>query len=257
MKLLIDIGNTSTKLAIGRSGILGRTGEIIHTEHKAAGESWESVFNRLSAKFCLDGCAVSCVGADDARLHSVLAALPFPHVWLTASTPCFLHDTPAGYGADRLAADLGAIALMAGRMPETAADALTAGGLLVIDSGTCVTYDFILDSRIVSGVISPGAQLRLQAMHDYTALLPLIHLDAQYPDLDTPVLGTDTETCMLSGALHGVRLEIEGYIKAVRSQYPRLKVCLTGGFHFNIAPDAAEYCVYEPHLVLYGLLTLL
>lgn len=258
MKLLIDIGNTSTKIAVCRPGERGGKGDILYTEHKDATEPWETTFQRLSLQFAIDGCAISCVGADDAGLHRVLATLPYPYVWLENTTTCALHDIPAGYGADRLAADLGAIVLLKEKWPATSVSDLTADGLLIVDVGTCITYDLILDSQIVSGVISPGAQLRLQAMHDYTALLPLIHLDAQYPDCSTtPLLGTDTHTCMLSGVLHGVRFEIEGYIHALRSRYPRLKVCLTGGFFFNVDPDVAEVCIYDPHLVLYGLLSLL
>lgn len=276
MKLLIDIGNTCTKLAVGDKGENGGKGEIAYIERKEEREPWSSLFRRIGSMYPIDGCAVSCVGHVEASLPNALRRQPWPFIWLDTDTPCILHDTPRGYGADRLADDLGAIAVLQERMPHATADDITRNGLLVIDAGTCITYDFIQHCRVTSGVISPGAQLRLKAMHDHTALLPLINLDS--PTFDylhynlyghgdaghparrakhpTPLLGTNTEDCMLSAVLHGIRFEIEGYIRALLSQYPHLHVCLTGGNRFEMAPDVASRCVYHPNLVLYGLLSI-
>lgn len=277
MKLLIDIGNTCTKLAVGCSGRKGQKGEIVYIERKNDLESWSGLFSRIGSIYPIKACAVSCVGHYDATLTAALQAQAWPHIWLGYDTPCMLHDTPQGYGSDRLADDLGAIIVLQEQMPHATADDITRDGLLVIDAGTCITYDFIRHCRVESGVISPGAQLRLKAMHDYTALLPLINLDT--PDFDhlhynlygtqsetsqasrqfphaTPLMGTNTEDCMLSAALHGIRFEIEGYIRALQRQYPRLRVCLTGGNRFEMSPDVATRCLYHPNLVLYGLLSI-
>ena len=277
MKLLIDIGNTCTKLAVGCSGKEGHKGEIVYIERKDDAESWTSLFSRLGSIYPLSACAVSCVGHYDASLPEVLRQQPYPFIWLRYDTPCMLRDTPQGYGSDRLADDLGAIAVLREQMPHATAEDITRHGLLVIDAGTCITYDFIQHCRVASGVISPGAQLRLRAMHDHSALLPLINLDT--PDFDhlhynlygqgdavqasrqpahhvTPLLGTNTEDCMLSAALHGIRFEIEGYIRALQRKYPRLRVCLTGGNRFEMSPDVSARCLYHPNLVLYGLLSI-
>ena len=251
MKLLIDIGNTCTKLAVGCSGKSCRKGEIVYIERKNDLESWSGLFSRIGSIYSIKACAVSCVGHYDATLTAALQAQAWPHIWLGYDTPCMLHDTPQGYGSDRLADDLGAIVVLQEQMPHATADDITRDGLLVIDAGTCITYDFIRHCRVESGVISPGAQLRLKAMHDYTALLPLINLDT--PDFDhlhynlygtqsetsqasrqfphaTPLMGTNTEDCMLSAALHGIR--------------------------FEMSPDVATRCLYHPNLVLYGLLSI-
>lgn len=277
MKLLIDIGNTCTKLAVGCSGRKGQKGEIVYIERKSECESWASLFTRIGSIYSIDSCAVSCVGHYDASLPDTLRQQSWPFIWLDSDTPCLLRDTPKGYGSDRLADDLGAIVVLQEQMPHVSAEEITRDGLLVIDAGTCITYDFIRNSRVTSGVISPGAQLRLKAMHDHTALLPLINLDS--PDFDhlhynlygngdaahasrhgashvTPLMGTNTEDCMLSAALHGIRFEIEGYIRSLQRQYPRLRVCLTGGNRFEMSPDVASRCLYHPNLVLYGLLSI-
>lgn len=142
---------------------------------------------------------------------------------------------PHGYGADRLAADIGAY------------DGQHA--LLVVDAGTCVTYDLIIDGHLAGGVISPGIQLRLNAMHDYTAALPQIdhRTAAAVPSL----MANDTAGCMLSAAIHGVRFEVEGYVRALLAEYPDLDIVLTGGDRLPLADDIRY--TYKPTLVLNGL----
>lgn len=143
---------------------------------------------------------------------------------------------PRGYGADRLAADIGAY------------DGQHA--LLVIDAGTCITYDLIIDGRLTGGVISPGIQLRLNAMHDYTAALPQID-HRTFGHAVPPLMANDTAGCMLSAAVNGVRFEVEGYIRALLAEYPDLDIVLTGGDHLQLADDI-RYS-YQPTLVLDGL----
>ena len=246
MTLLIDIGNTCAKLAIGVAASAEHKAEIIYTERKPAKESWTSALNRLRAAYGFEDCFISCVGKDAPALLEALEKQPFKATWLTSATPCCIKNIPEGYGADRLAADLGAFLF---EDPDE---------LLVVDAGTCITYDLILNHEIVSGVISPGAQLRLRAMNDYTALLPLIELhqvDADYLQ-QLPLMNNTTETCMLASVVHGVRFEIEGFIRGLLSDHPNLRVFLTGGNHFEIAADLKDRCTYNSDLVLLGLLSL-
>lgn len=226
MKLLIDIGNTSTKIAIAQGS------EILHTERLA--EPWAAALERLHHDYDIDATVVSCVGSEGPALREALAARSSTVLWLTHDTPCAISGVPEGYGADRLAADIGAY---------TGQHAL-----LVIDAGTCITYDLIIDGCLSGGVISPGVQLRLNAMHDYTAALPAINAQAA----ERPALmASDTAGCMLSAALHGVQFEIEGYVEALRREHPDLVVIMTGGNHFCLS-DNIEY-QYDQFLVLRGL----
>lgn len=234
MKLLIDIGNTSSKLAVA-------DGErFVHNERLA--EPWADALRRLHSDFAIERIVVSCVGRAGVELRALLEAAPAefaPYTWLAWNTPCALHDVPCGYGADRLAADIGAYS----GQPA----------LLVVDAGTCITYDLILNGRIEGSVISPGLQLRLNAMHDYTAALPRVQAyspDAADKEL-APLMAFDTEGSMLSAAHHGTRFEVEGYVRSLRALYPSLEVVLTGGNRIPLSPDIPH--AYDPNLVLRGL----
>lgn len=227
MKLLIDIGNTSSKMAVTQGD------DVLHMERLA--EPWATALERLHRDYAIDATVVSCVGKEGPALREALAARGDSALWLAYDTPCAISGVPEGYGADRLAADIGAY---------TGQHAL-----LVIDAGTCITFDLIIDGRLTGGVISPGVQLRLNAMHDYTALLPRI--EAPRGETAVALMANDTEGCMLSAALHGVDFEAEGYIRALRQEYPDLCVVTTGGNRLTISNDLPH--MYDPLLVLRGL----
>lgn len=231
MKLLIDIGNTSAKIAVADNY------NIIFTER--INEPWTDVIQRLLKSYPLQRCIISNVAAADPTLDVALSTCGIPTLWLSDTTDCALRSIPKGYGADRIAADLGAYAQAKGRT------------ILVIDAGTCITYDLIdKDGHILSGVISPGIELRLKAMHEHTALLPLLS-----PDFDTPLMGNDTKTHMMSSAIHGTRFEMEGYIRTLAAQYPDLIVFITGGN--TIRPNLPDTeIIYDPQLLFKGLSTI-
>jgi type III pantothenate kinase len=234
MKLLIDIGNTSAKLAV-----MGA--DIVHFERRH--ESWKETFDRLMAMFPITDVRLSTVAEEDLELKSSLSALEIPVIWLTPSVPCPVKpitNVSATYGADRWAADIGAIA----QDPDHT--------LLIIDAGTCITYDlFSADGRLLGGAISPGVQLRLNAMHEHTALLPQIEAEPE-----AMLLGYDTRTHMLSAAVNGARFEIEGYIRRFAREYADLHVFITGGNTFHFADDIECSITFDPYLVMKGLAAL-
>lgn len=227
MKLLIDIGNTSSKMAVTQGN------EVLHIERLA--EPWGTALKRLHHDYDIDATVVSCVGKEGLALREALATRGDSALWLAYDTPCAISGIPEGYGADRLAADIGAY---------TGQHAL-----LVIDAGTCITYDLIINGRLVGGVISPGVQLRLNAMHDYTAALPKI--SALEAEETPPLMGDDTHSCMLSAALNGTRFEAEGYIRSLLVEHPDLCVVTTGGNPLDISNELPH--TYDPLLVLRGL----
>jgi type III pantothenate kinase len=96
---------------------------------------------------------------------------------------------------------------------------------LVIDAGTCVTYDFISqDDVYLGGAISPGLRLRYQALNDYTAKLPL--LTAEHPDY---FIGNSTSNSIHSGVVNGLAYEIDGFIAHYQECYSNFIIILTGG----------------------------
>lgn len=135
---------------------------------------------------------------------------------LTNTTPLPLvnrYHSPETLGRDRIACAVAASRLFRG-VPT-----------LVINAGTCITYDFVTAANeYLGGAISPGLQMRLKAMHTFTRKLPL--LDLQDPER---LIGTDTHDSMISGAVYGAVAEITGMTENYRKSYPDLQVILSGG----------------------------
>lgn len=120
---------------------------------------------------------------------------------------------PSSIGADRLALSAAAVHFFPTQ------------NNLVIGLGSCITYNFINQNHeFLGGAISPGMEMRFKSMHDYTAKLPLVQKDWNFP-----VIGYDTKTNLQSGVLAGISFEIDGYIDFYASKYGNFNVVLTGG----------------------------
>lgn len=207
MNLIIDIGNTRAKaFAFEGDDIV----ESMATDHKLTG-----LVEFAQRTGCTRG-IYSSVAHIPEEGYKALESLGFPLLQLTGQTPVpvkIKYHTTETLGADRIAAIMGART----RQPE--------GELLVIDSGTCITYEFLdAENNYIGGNISPGLRLRLLAMHEHTALLPLISGEGEAPEL-----GYDTATALRSGVVWGMTYEIEGYIRRFQKKYPQISVFLTGG----------------------------
>ena len=147
------------------------------------------------------------------------------------------YKTPETLGADRVAAAIGANWLF----PET--------DLVVIDMGTCITYDFVDKAgAFQGGLISPGVKMRFAALNSFTKRLPLIE-PVPEPDL----IGKSTKEAIESGVMNGVLAEIEGIINRYRHISTSLRVVLCGGdiSFFESSLQPAIFVV--PQLVLIGL----
>ncbi|GAB1856920.1 type III pantothenate kinase [Flavobacteriaceae bacterium MHTCC 0001] len=96
---------------------------------------------------------------------------------------------------------------------------------LVIDAGTCITYDIVTQSMVyLGGAISPGITMRYKALNNFTAKLPL--LEKEHP---SEIIGNTTESSIHVGVVRAVVNEINGFISAYKDIYPDLTVILTGG----------------------------
>jgi len=151
---------------------------------------------------------------------------------------CASGEMPEGVSVQRLTADMPLPIKLDYKTPETLgadriADACGAAGLhpgepcLVIDAGTCITVDFI-DAKGVyhGGAIMPGLKMNLQALHTFTAKLPLIDLEGVEK---APVLGRSTEESILAGTVGATLLSLAGYVALYKEKAPNLRVLLTGG----------------------------
>ncbi len=96
---------------------------------------------------------------------------------------------------------------------------------LIIGLGSCITYNFVNQQHLfIGGAISPGMDLRFKSMHDYTAKLPLVQSDPNFP-----FIGYDTKTNLQSGVIFGIASEIDGFIEKYNNKYGNFNVVLTGG----------------------------
>ena len=147
------------------------------------------------------------------------------------------YKTPQTLGKDRLSAVVGAWRDHKDK------------NILVIDSGTAITYDFLDASNVYrGGNISPGMTIRFKALNKYTKHLPM--LDEQG---DLPKLGYDTETAIRAGVVGGIIKEMDAYINEYKEQFPDLLVFLTGGHSFYFETKLKNSTFADGNLVLTGL----
>lgn len=209
MNLCIDIGNSRAKLAVFSGDNLVESG-IANSDqlHLAL----EKIFKTAPE---IDHIALLATGDVPAHLVNQMqekaSVFQLDHTWKLPFNNRY--RTPKTLGLDRIAL----VAAAALKYPNT--------NCLIIDAGTCITYDFLnTHGDYLGGAISPGMLMRYRAMHEQTARLP--HL---YPQEDPSMLGDTTENSMHSGVVNGIALEIDGWINHYQSEYEDLTVILTGG----------------------------
>jgi type III pantothenate kinase len=144
---------------------------------------------------------------------------------------------PETIGADRLALSAAAVQLFAGK------------NNLVIALGTCITYNFINKfHEFIGGGISPGMDMRFKSLNTFTALLPVIKEDWNFP-----LVGYDTRTNILSGVIIGMAKEIDGFIDAYAERYGNFNVLLTGGNCAYFVPHLKNKTFADADLLFKGL----
>lgn len=121
--------------------------------------------------------------------------------------------------------------------------------VLIIDAGTCITYDFLSSSGIyVGGNISPGIQMRLAAMHYYTERLPRVFMTGEMK-----WLGQSTEEAIRAGGGAMAIMEARGMISYLEKKFGNLVIVLTGGDYSYFVKYIEGEKFVEPNLVLLGL----
>jgi type III pantothenate kinase len=120
---------------------------------------------------------------------------------------------------------------------------------LVIGLGTAITYNFINKyNEFLGGGISPGMEMRFRSLKDYTALLPLVRKDWNFP-----LVGYDTRTNILSGVILGMAKEIDGTIDAYKERYGNFNVVITGGDSTYFALHLKNPIFADPDFLYKGL----
>ena len=121
--------------------------------------------------------------------------------------------------------------------------------VLVVDAGSCITYDFINDQGVFKGgSISLGIAMRYKALSQFTDKLPLLS-----PIENISITGNTTERAIHSGVINGVVVEINGIIEEYKLQYEKLTVVLTGGDTNFLAKRLKNGIFANPNFLLEGL----
>ena len=234
MNLIIEQGNTLTKIALFEEG------QLAHTyAYKNAVFQPSLVEALLRQHPCTNGILSTVIERDEALLALLKAELStFFVLDERMALPIRIgYETPHTLGRDRIAAVVGAQSLRPG------------SNVLVIDAGTAITYELLEASGLyVGGNISPGMTTRFRALHHFTQKLPLV----SEPE-EVPLVGVSTESAIQAGVVNGIVLEMDGYIDRLRLKYPGLLVFLTGGHSFYFERRLKNCIFADINLVLIGL----
>lgn len=237
MNLVIDIGNTSCKIARyeGRKQLSLQRVEDPANLNEIIREQFDTI-------------VLASVRDTDHRLKEVLRRqctsfidfnIDFVRARVNAGDIAYryLDNMPDGMGADRMAAILEACSLF----PEE--------DILLFDFGTATTVEFIDKGHYEGGAISLGLNTRYRALSHFTRKIPLIEPQTilAQGDINTiSTIGYDLDTAMAAGNILGIKFEIEGYMRV----HPHRKVILTGGDAKIFAAGLPKDVIVNENLVL-------
>lgn len=237
MYLIVDIGNTLAKFflyendqcvvkhSIALEQFQDEMQSLISNHSNIKGIVYSDVsdraggyFKKLSVRFN--------VMSVDAQLR-----LPFENAY----------QSPESLGSDRIVL----VAAASKNFPHT--------NVLIIDLGTCITYDFLSSDQIYhGGAISPGFEMRYKSLHHFTGPLPSL----DWKTVNDPE-GKTTSDAIHAGIYYGILGEIEARIQYYESQYGSLTVILTGG-DANKLPKTLKNSIFaHSNFIAQGMLHLL
>ena len=232
MNLAVDVGNTRVKVAVFEKDkvveLLVFNRVIIISELK-----------KIIKKHKISSAIISSVAIlPPNKLKKLEEMVPFLFVSSQTNVPFKnLYSTPETLGVDRIALVCGAVS----KFPQK--------NVLIIDAGTCITYDFVNEKQeYLGGAISPGIKIRYKSLNNYTSKLPL--LNTKEP---VGFIGKSTEESINSGVVNGVIQEIEGIINQYKKKYTDLTVVLTGGDTIFLSKQLKSSIFANQNFLLEGL----
>lgn len=231
MNLCIDIGNTQLKAGFFDQSSLEKTITMQENLNADLLAQWQK-------KFGFNQIMLSSVRNLNPDLIEELNSL-YPVIVANHSMPLPIqikYKTPESLGIDRILGALGAQFLY----PDS--------NTLSIDAGTCITYDLVVGREFIGGAISPGLQMRLNAMHHFTDKLPLLEKQDQLV-----TFGDTTATSMLMGSMFSAIKEFDSFIDHFQEEFGNIKVILTGGDASFFERHAENAIFAAPNLVLVGM----
>ena len=208
MNLIIDIGNTRTKLALFKNGQLVKL-EI--QENKKI----ENIDGSINIESLVESVKTDCIIVSSVKNIVVNEAIKASVLVLDSNTKLPIINTykSTTLGVDRIAFAVGAFSLF----PKK--------NSLLIDLGSAITIDFINSKGVYEGGnISPGMFYRFKSLNNFTSKLPLVSHEGSYL-----LTSKTTEDAIRSGVVNSILFEIESYIVNYKKKYNDIEIILTGG----------------------------
>jgi len=232
LNIAIDIGNTLQKIAVFNSD------ECMYCQSFPL--VTEAVLLSVFRQFSIKNSIVSSVAELDAQVVDFLKIntkiIPYTHQ--TKLPLSILYKSTETLGLDRIANAVGAATLF------------PAQNVLSIQAGTCLVFDFVNEYKeYLGGSISPGIQMRYEALHEKTKNLPYLSAKNIPPDF----LETDTNGSLHSGVINGICYEINGFIEAYKERFGNVVVLIIGGDFAYLKKLIKNTIFAAPNLVLKGL----
>ncbi|CAM1352037.1 type III pantothenate kinase [Tenacibaculum insulae] len=236
MNLIIDVGNTRVKAAVFELNTIVEV--FVFNKPEIVLE-----LKKISENFSVSATIISSVASISEKIVQKITDLLNP-IYLNSATKVpfiNLYETPKTLGVDRIALAAAAIK----KYPNK--------NVLIIDAGTCITFDFVNSKKeYLGGAISLGIAMRYKALHDFTSKLPLLAINEV-----SDFVGKNTNTSIHSGVINGVCNEIDGVINQYQKKYGDLTIVLTGGDTYFLAKQLKSGIFAHPNFVLEGLHTVL
>lgn len=209
MILTIDVGNTNIKVAVFKQVNLIEKFVFQKNELK-------NNFKNILKKYqnCTNAVLSSVGKLEESDVLWLKSHFDLLEISYTSAFPFKnLYGSPKTLGVDRMVLAAGAVLLYPNQ------------NVLIIDAGTCVTYDFVTrNSEYLGGAISPGLRLRYESLHNFTAKLPLLT-----KKIPLNFIGNTTDEAIHSGVVNGLCNEIEGFVSQYSVKNEQFTIILTGG----------------------------
>jgi type III pantothenate kinase len=232
MRLIIDFGNTLKKIAIFDKNELIKlyTYENFELEHlKSITKNHPHIQSAIISSVIHYPKYIGDYLESNYFFMKLNSDIPIPII--------NKYKSPSTLGNDRIAAVVAATEKYKNK------------NLLVIDAGSCITFDFInKDKEYLGGAISPGILLRFKALNNFTDKLPLLE-----PENIDYLIGETTDQSILSGVINGITAEIDGVIDSYKEIYNNLTIIMSGGDYKYFDKRLKNNIFALPNIVLFGL----
>ena len=236
MNLIIDVGNTRVKTAVFKQDTIV---ELIVFDKKRIISEIKKIIKKNNISKGIISSVASISIKKLQKLQSVMDLLIVSSVTKVPFNN--LYETPKTLGVDRIALVVSAVR----KYPNK--------NVLIIDAGTCITYDFVNNKAdYLGGAISPGIKMRFKSLNNYTSKLPLL----EKTELNN-FIGNSTNSSINSGVVNGIIKELDGVILDYKEKYKDLTIVLTGGDTNFLAKQLKSSIFANQNFLLEGLNELL